>query len=274
MEYIILLTGCINPNGMAFTTLTDTTTRLKQYVTAINYYLANTNYPIVFSENSDTKINSYLSSYTNNKRLELLSFKGNTNKDRGKGYGEAEIIDYALKHSVIIKSHKSNCSIIKITGRLIVKNINELIVNRFRFQDNWSIVASYNSDFSFLDTRIIIAPMDFFKSFTKHKNHINDQTKNYFENVFSDCIKNDSKYRYYPFYSEPLINGQSGTTGELYTLPLPTQKRRLMYLEYETKLLLIFDAKYSKKKINLLIRFFYNAFYYILFSINKIMRFE
>ena len=126
MQYIILLTGCINPNGMAFTALTDATIRLKQYVTAINYYLNNTNYPIVFSENSGTSINSYFNSYNNNKRLELLSFKGNNNKDRGKGYGEAEIIDYALKKSLIIESHKNNCSIIKITGRLIVRNIMEL----------------------------------------------------------------------------------------------------------------------------------------------------
>lgn len=271
MQYIILLTGCINPNGMAFTSLTDTTIRLRQYITAINYYLHNTKYPIVFSENSGTSINKYFNSYTDNKRLELLSFNGNHCKERGKGYGEAEIIEYALKHSLIISSYKDNCSIIKITGRLIIKNIKELIENKFNFQDKKSIIATYNSNFSFVDTRIIIAPFDFFKSFIIHKNDINDQTNSFFENVFSDCIKNNNKYRYYPFYIEPLIKGQSGTTGEVYTQPIPSSGRHLHYLMYEIKLLLTYDTNYSNKKLNIIIKTFYHISYSLLHIIIKVL---
>lgn len=274
MQYILLLTGCINPNGMAFTSLTDTAIRLKQYQTAINFYLKNTNYPIVFAENSGTSLNNLYDSKFDTNRLELLSFCGNKRKDKGKGYGEAEIIEYALNKSSIITSCKDKCSIIKITGRLIISNVTELVVNKFLFQDNRSIVASYNSDFSFVDTRIIIAPIKFFSSFIRHKNDIDDRTNMFFENIFSDSIKHNSQYRYYPFYIEPQIEGQSGTTGDLYTPPLPTLRRRLQYLKYETKLLLFFDKDFSHKRLNIAIRLYYHISYSLLYIINKLLRYE
>ena len=274
MQYIILLTGCINPNGMSFTSLSDATIRLKQYLTAINFYLSSTNYPIVFSENSGTNISNFFDLHTDTKRLEILSFTGNHNKEKGKGYGEAEIIDYALKKSLIISTYKDNCSIIKITGRLIIKNITKLIENKFLFQDNRSIVASYNSNFSFVDTRIIIAPIGFFYSFISHKEDINDQANIYFENIFSNCIKFNRRYRYYPFFIEPLIKGQSGTTGDLYTPSIPTFKRRLLYLKYEIKLMLTYDKSYSKIKINIFIRIIYQTIYALLRLIVKILGYE
>ena len=104
MQYIILLTGCVNPDGMPFTTLTDISIREKQYIEAINFYLHNTDFPIVFAENSGTGISKSHDLFPDNKRLELLSYKGNIHKNKGKGYGEAEIINYAL--IILILSHQ------------------------------------------------------------------------------------------------------------------------------------------------------------------------
>lgn len=42
MEYILLLTACINPDGMPFTCLADVGVRKKQYIEALNFYLKNT----------------------------------------------------------------------------------------------------------------------------------------------------------------------------------------------------------------------------------------
>lgn len=39
MEYILLLTACINPDGMPFTCLADVGVRKKQYIEALNFYL-------------------------------------------------------------------------------------------------------------------------------------------------------------------------------------------------------------------------------------------
>ena len=120
---ILLLTACINPNGMTMTALSDKEERREQYVKAINYYLKNTKFPIVFTENSGTDISTLFENAIKSGRLEYLSFDGNHAKERGKGYGECEIIQYALKNSTTIQSAKDK-RIAKITGRLIIKNIN------------------------------------------------------------------------------------------------------------------------------------------------------
>ena len=41
MEYILLLTACINPDGMPFTCLADVGVRKKQYIEALNFYVKN-----------------------------------------------------------------------------------------------------------------------------------------------------------------------------------------------------------------------------------------
>ena len=51
-RYVILLTACVHPGGMPFTVLTDSSERLRQYRAALDFYLRETSYPIVFCENT------------------------------------------------------------------------------------------------------------------------------------------------------------------------------------------------------------------------------
>ena len=242
---------------MPFTTLTDNIVRKEQYIHAINYYIHNTNYPVVFTENSGTDISDHFQSSITNKRLEILTFKGNKNKEKGKGFGEAEIIDYALSNSMIIASTDNKCAIIKITGRIIIENISESVSKRFFLQESDSIIVSYNSDFSFADSRFIIAPLTFFQSFLQHKDDINDYKNSFFENVLSNCIKQNTLYHYYPFFIEPQITGQSGSTGELYTPHNKTFQRRLNYFTYKMSQILYFDKYLSTHKYPLYKRTIY-----------------
>lgn len=271
MHYIILLTGCINPDGMPFTTLTDVSVRKKQYIEAINYYLHNTDFPIVFVENSGTDISNSRELITDKERLELISYKGNIHKNKGKGYGEAEIIDYALIHSHIITSKHNDCPIIKITGRLIVENITDIVCNKFILQNNNSISVSYNSDFSFADSRIVIAPKYFYHIFIKHKEEINDFNHQYFENVLSKCIMQSSTYHYYPFYLEPQIAGQSGTTGKEYVSHESSFGRRLSYMVYALKKILVFDKRFSNCKLKVYEKITYYIYFYSLKGLDKII---
>jgi hypothetical protein len=267
MDYVILLTGCINPNGMSFTKLSDVNIRMKQYIEAIDFYLGNTVYPIIFAENSGTDLSEHYAKDIRNKHLEILSFEGNSNKDKGKGYGEAGIIDYVLKNSQTIKSVKGDCCIIKITGRLIVTNINKIIKARLLFQPNRSILASFNSNFSFVDSRIFIAPIDFYKSFLLNKEEINDSKNYYFENVLADSIIKESRYHYYPFFVEPQIIGQSGTTGNYYTPQKITINNRFRYLVHIYKTIIIFYKRISVNKIDSYIL----AIYKLAFNFLRIM---
>ena len=88
MKIVILLTGCIDPNGMTYTALNNIEERKTQYVNAIRFYLKQTNYPIVFSENSGTDISYLFQDFIDSGKLECLSFIGNQDKQKGKGYGE------------------------------------------------------------------------------------------------------------------------------------------------------------------------------------------
>lgn len=268
-NYILLLTGCINPDGMPFTSLTEKSIRRSQYLSAIDFYLTKTNFPIIFAENSGTDLSDSYTQYIDKKRLEILSFNGNKNKKKGKGYGESEIIDYALSHSHIISSYSTNCIIIKITGRLIVNNINQVAYKHMILQKSNSVISSLNSTLTFADSRIIIAPIFFFSSILKHREEIDDSKGVYFETILLNCIIQEKRFHYYPFYIEPQISGQSGTTREKYEPYVSSPKRRREYLLYVLQTILKFDKELSNNKLNKHIRLLYIITYYVLKIMNK-----
>ena len=221
MNTIILLTGCINPNGMPFTRLSDSNERQKQYVEAIQFYLKKTNYKIVFCENSGTDIQPIFDNEEH--RLEILTFHGNLDKKRGKGYGEAEIIEHAILKSSFIQD---DSIVIKITGRLIVNNINNIIKslrNKHEF-----VTCLFHSDLKFADSRIICASTSFYWYFLKKKDHINDSIGSFFEHILASTVI-ESPTRFIPFDEEPLITGISGTTGKIYQGLQINSRRRLLF---------------------------------------------
>ena len=240
---ILLLTGCINPNGMTMTALSNQEERKKQYVEAIHFYLSNTRYPIVFSENSGTDISHLFKKEIQSGRLEYLSFSGNQNKEKGKGYGECEIIQYALNNSKIIHFAKDK-RIAKITGRLIIRNINSIArVHSILFPKN-SVFCAINSNLSFPDSRFIIAPECFYQTFLKSKEAINDTQGYFFEHALCDTIKKEKQYPYSPFLLIPQIEGMSGSSGEIYQKEKTTISFAIKYFKYTYSQRCSFNRQY------------------------------
>lgn len=209
---ILLLTGCINPDGMAYTALSNAEERKKQYVNAIQFYLSHTNYPIVFTENSGNDITALFLDAISSGRLECLTFTGNQDKERGKGYGECEIIQYTLENSQLIRKHK-NQRIAKITGRLIIRNIKTIVRIHVSIFTKRTTFCAINTDLTFPDSRFIIASKEFYHTFLQKKESINDTKGYYFELALGDTIKKERQFRFFPFLIMPRIEGQSGTTG-------------------------------------------------------------
>lgn len=228
---IILLTGCIAPNGMLLTTLNDKDERKEQYIKSILFYLSKTQYPIVFVENSNTDISSFFQKYIDTGRLEIMTFDGNKDKMRGKGYGECEIIEYALNNSKMIKTNK-NEKIAKITGRLSVRNINLIAKLHCFFFSYRTILFSINSDLSFPDSRIIIAPTAFYRLLLNKKEQLNDSNGYYFEHALLDTVKGAKCISYSPFFIQPQIEGISGSTGKIYTCQSHTLSFAIRYAKY------------------------------------------
>lgn len=265
MKRVILLTGCINPNGMPFTQLIDANEREKQYINAILYYLDNTDCEIVFCENSNTDITPFLNINTAQNRLEVLTFSGNQNKQRGKGYGEAEIIEYALLNSSYIQN---NCIIIKITGRLIVNNICQIIKSITCKHD--FVTCLFHSDLKFADSRIFCATTTFFREFLNNKELINDYKNAFFEHVLASTVL-ASSIHFMPYIEEPLITGISGSTGKQYPLMATDSRKNYLFKRYSwTQAKKIYDiSTHRHQSILKKIMFTLNIFKYTLLS--KIM---
>ena len=228
-KYVILLTGCINPKGMIFTQLCNPSLRSKQYKDAIEWYQKHTNFLIVFCENSNTYLydNNYISS-----RVELLSFDGNQEKEKGKGYGEMEIIAHALKHSRLLDKETI---IIKITGRLIIKNIKALTVIHSILNLKNKLLCSMHSDFMFADSRVFITNRNIMENLCKHIEDIDDKKGRFFEHILAEVT--NSLQVYFPFFIQPEIIGTSGTNGENYVAAKKTLLDQFKYLRYQLFLL-------------------------------------
>ena len=223
--YTLLLTACINPDGMPFTKVSDQTMRLQQYLEALRFYLDTTPYPIIFTENSGTDISVHFAEAINSGRLEVLTFAGNEDKSKGKGYGEACIIEYALNHS---RKLTHDATVVKITGRLIVENLTAVLTHRFPLQGRQSVVCSFNSDFTFPDSRLMVSTIPFLRHFLADKEQMSDFKDIFFEHVLARHIL-QGRTSYAPFWTEPFIIGISGSSGQSYQKPEASRSRTIAY---------------------------------------------
>lgn len=227
MNSILLLTACVNPNGMHKTVLQDVEQRKEQYIVTIEYYLKETPLKIVVVENTLTDFRSKFQSYINSGRLEYLTFDGNNfNKNLGKGYGEMLILDYALKNSTFIRDTKY---IIKISGRLKVSNISKVLKNMHHIWNHPKLFVACDISlfFTFAISRFFIAPKVFFTDyFLPNINEVNDSKKQYFEHLLGKMVlkwRLDG-HKHHVFSIPIILNGVSGTTGENIRKPLKIQR--------------------------------------------------
>ncbi len=220
---VLLLTGAIDIKefNIPSTTITDVNERLSQYLYSIDYAI--THYKliseIVFCENTD-----FVFDYTplkekalaKRKKLEIISFKGDYSKieQKGKGFGEGEIINYALKKSEILA--KSD-SFFKLTGRLIVKNMDQVVLTTIS-----------ESSFIYHPKTIYKIPQDHIETFfykvgkNLYQKHLLDSYKEvdesqhlYLEHIFYRRL---SSLELRSFKYVPQISGFSGSSGNPYEL--------------------------------------------------------
>jgi len=218
---ILLLTGAIDLRkyNVPFTSLVDFDIRIRQYLHSIEYAIDNysTIDKIVFCENTCYNYDfSILSkkAQSKGKEFEFLTFQGNYDKIQklGKGYGEGEIIKHALEHSRLLGTESS---FYKLTGRLIVKNMDLLI----------KTTHSGNA-LIFKQKEISDRPANYFETYF-YKVEI-ALYKRYLIEAYHFCNDNEHKHLEHVFYDElsalplrsfklpPLISGMLGSTGELY----------------------------------------------------------
>ena len=212
---ILVMTASIAAAKISQLSLKDTQTRLKQYCTALQYYIKCKKFDkIVFCDNSD-----YSYRFNGERelarekhiQLEIIKFKSDyKNVEKyGKGYGEGEILKYVIEHSQLLAEEEY---FYKVTGRLIVRNIAALIrKENEKGQFNRNLYA-----FKSLDTRFWgMKKSDYIDVLMESYKSVNDDRGRYLEMCYKKDMENLS-IPYKSFRVFPIIEGYSGTAGIKY----------------------------------------------------------
>jgi len=206
----LLLTWTIKPNqNILFLNLKDPSVRYLQYVQNIIRYVCFSDFEsIVFCENSWYEITDLDTlmwiAKMFGKKLEILQFNWDHEKSvkKGRWFGESEIIEYAIKHSKLIKE---SWKFIKITWRYWCDNINQII--------HWSAqkdvcfsklmpTSPFKLDTKAVNTALFKTSVEFFNKMLDWAGEDVEDTKHYFlEHVYYDRLKKkSSKINHLPEY--------------------------------------------------------------------------
>ncbi len=207
----ILLTSAVRPTA-PLTGMSDIQARLAATIQALVAWMSicPRNH-FVLCDGSDFDLTAELRTVRgiDQERLEIVTFLNDQHhvRAKGKGFGEGEIIKYALAHSSKLKSADSFA---KCTGKLWVENFA-------------ACAKAYNgmagfSYFGFLrvlavDTRFYIVQRSFYESkLLECHTHCDDPRGIYLENVFYGSLM-DMERRAWMLPVYPTVCGISGTSG-------------------------------------------------------------
>lgn len=211
-KFCFLLSSTIKPNITVYSKRNNPKIREKDYCSVVEA-LVKTNLPIVYCDSSDyplDNIEKILSEFLPNS-YEILQFDGSTfPPELGKGYGEMQIVKYALEHSKLLKE----CDyVIKITGRYCVENIKN-IIDLILSQEGATVIADYDKKSNYTYSGLFIAsPIFFFDYLFAFQSFINDSEGRFFEHALHKAITQfvDSGGAVSCFPVRPIITGYSGT---------------------------------------------------------------
>lgn len=236
----ILLTATVSVGGMTHTKLVDSNTRRQQYVDAVNYYLNQTKFNVVICNNSGNDFSIFEGETYRKDRFEYIYYQGNSfNPCLGKGYGEYDIIKYAMTHSRLLREAKN---VIKITGRIIIQNITEIVA----FTDmlllypkrKMYINIVYNKEESVetVDSKCFICAKDIIADIVRNDNPVDDSHQYYLETYLYDYLAKN-QIMHYPTFAPFVVEGYSGTFNTPYFKEKWGRKERIYYARNFCKLM-------------------------------------
>lgn len=226
-RYVLLLTGTIapalfnksdDPNAIRIN-LMDQNERLRQYEAAITGYLKNSAFTdVVFAENSCAEFDY--------KKFEELARKNGKNfeyipralgeeqiarmRKCGISYGEADLIDYAIKTSRLISSAET---IYKVTGRIFLRNSKKIVG-----KNTTAFIA--RNKIHWLDTQCFrLNKNDYLNYLSAALPLIDDYNMGNIEHVWCVLLEK-SAARVDTFKRYPRLSGKVGSSGLSYDKPL------------------------------------------------------
>lgn len=126
MNFILVMSAAINPNGMPDISAESLLGREDQYIRTLQFYNKLACIPrILFVENSNWDLTRLKREIGSSDKIEYLSLDGNTYpRAWGKGYGEFQLLDRAVD---MLTKTKGVGIMVKVTGRFPILNISTMI---------------------------------------------------------------------------------------------------------------------------------------------------
>jgi hypothetical protein len=236
----LLITSAVRPADTGVV-LVDAQLRIQYTLDAIEHWLAmSPQIRIVLCDGSGFDFTPLLDQRFPGHKIEALHFQNSVDMVRhyGKGFGEGEIVSYALIHSNYLSTAGFFA---KCTSKLWVTNFNECLRHwngRLLFQAKISnILKNKPLRFRHIDTRFYIVNRSMYDQlFATAHQRVNDSADHSLEHCFREAIQRSGLERFL-FPVPPLIVGYSGTTGTLFTNSLwdsVSERIKLMVLAMRT----------------------------------------
>jgi hypothetical protein len=217
---VLLITSCVivaDDDAV----LRDPQSRIHHTLEAIEHWIKIApDVPKVICDGSNFDFAPVLQEKFPSHSFECLYFQNNVQKVKlqGKGYGEGEIIEYALSQSQLIQA---SGRFIKCTGKLWVENFSECLSsfnNVFQssayFKDVFTLFRRTSLDY--VDTRFYISSVEFYKKyFLKAYALVGLGDHRSIEHVFKDIIL-EHHLQGSLFRTHPVICGVGGGHGKYY----------------------------------------------------------
>lgn len=218
MVDLLILTSCIQPTQQDNLKLLDWKERYNQTIACLKFYIESGAFSkILICDGSgyglrDDAITKYASNHF--VEFESLSFLQNQElvKMKGKGAGEGEIMAYIVQNS---KLFKECSSFIKVTGRLVVGNIVELVGKMTPTETPYFNIMVSRVRGS-VDTRVYgISTSMYANYFIDAYKNVDDNAGETYEIVFGRILKSNN-IKYKPLPLTPILIGKSGTDNKAY----------------------------------------------------------
>ena len=220
------MTGTINPSFFnkddsektVNVYLSDPNKRFDEYSKTIKKYLLETDFDnVVFIENSDWGFpeKDYIEiANEHNKKFEFIKRELNESEkkkllEKGKSYGESDLIKYAIKNSKLIKQSKS---IYKVTGRVFLLNSKKILKSH---NDTSKFITKNKIGWS--NTEFFqVNKEDYLKYLDNDLSIVDDYKKKSIERAWFDLMKN-TNIKLTRFASYPKLSGSvAGTVNRKY----------------------------------------------------------
>ena len=219
---VLLLSSCIQVSA-PYTKLKSANLRLKSTLESLKQWIkiAPTQ-KIVICDGSNYDFSNDCKNLFPQHKIECLNFRNDEYAvaKYGKGYGEGEIIKYALKKSKFLMNEDF---FIKCGGQIYIKNFKK-IINSWNGLFECDLILKRNILRipiipHQVDTRFYIVNKKFYiKNFLNRYQKVRDQEGNFLEHEFFNALLNiNHKVGKYFISEKPEINGISGTYGSEYS---------------------------------------------------------